>query len=169
MKTRKSWMLGILLSALCSVSCDDDSDFDITDYANYRAVFTVSRTADKVDLLADSVFLANTYVEHRGLKYPVIQFGDKDYWYHTDTIQTRYNLPVKWALRLHKTKNGERLLTFGEFGPVEHYKNETFTINWADGTTNTVSFNLYLKGDDLVKNSTLDGMKGDFFKFDIKK
>ena len=90
--------------------------------------------------------------------------------YHDNVIQSRYNMPMPWALRLFETKDGQLVLGFGEFGPEEDYRNETFTIYWADGTKNTVNFNLYVKEDHkMEKGSMLDGQKGDFFTFDIKK
>ena len=168
MKT-KLFLLGMLLTSLFLVSCSDDDDFEIHDYATYNATFTVTRTADNADLLADSVFLSKTYVEHRDKKYAVIKLGDAGYAYPNDVIQSRYLLPKPWALRLFKTEDGQYVLRFGEFGPVENYKDETFTIHWADGTSNIVSFNLYLKGDDVRKNSKLDGKETDFLNFDIKK
>ena len=167
MKNKLLWLLGMFIASLSFVACSDDDV--IIDYANYNAMFTVTRLADNSDLLADSDFLKKTYVEFRGKKYHVIRKGDKDFWFHTDVIHSRYNMPFPWALRLLKTDKGRYVLAFGEFGPVERYKKETFTIHWGDGSSNAISFNLYLKGDDVRKNSTLDGKEGDFFVFDLKK
>ena len=166
MKNTLILLMVMLVVSLSFVACDDDK---IIDYANYNAEFTVSSITDNTDLLANPDFLKKTYVEHRGEKYHVIQLGDQDFLYHSDVIHSRYNMPYPWALRLFKTDKGRYVLKFGEFGPEEKYKNETFTIYWGDGSSNTVSFNLYIKGEDVRKNSVLDGKKGDFFVFDLKK
>ena len=167
MKTKMFIVLGVLVASLVLVACIDDDV--IRDYANYNAKFTVSSSVDNTDLLANPDFLNKTYVEHRGTTYPVIQFGDKDFGYHTDEIKSRYNMPYPCALRLFRTDKGRYVLAFGEFGPEEQYKNETFIIHWGDGSSNTISFNLYLKGHNVRKHSKLDGKKSDFFVFNLKK
>lgn len=166
MKTRLL-LLSILIVSLSFVACINDDV--IIDYMNYNAQFTVTSLADHTDLLADSEFIKNTYVEYRGEKYHVIQFGDKDFMYPSEVVHSRYNMPLPWALRLLKTDKGRCVLAFGEFGPEERYKNETFKIHWGDGSCNTISFNLYLKGDNVRKNSKLDGKSGDFFVFNLTK
>ena len=170
MKTKLFIVLGMLVASLSFVSCSDEEDDSVIyDYVNYNAIFTVSSNVDNTDLLANPDFLKNTYVEHRNTKYPVIRLGDKDFVYDTDEIKSRYNMPYPWALRLFKTDKGRYVLKFGEFGPEEQYKNETFTIHWGDGSNNTISFNLYLKGHDVIMDSKLDGKEGGFFVFDLKK
>lgn len=170
MRNKLFLLVGMLIASICFVSCSDNENNVIYDYQTYNATFTVTKAADNTDLLADSVFLSKTYVIYKDQKYPVIKFGDKDFLYQDNVIQSRYNMPNPLALRLFETKDRQLVLGFGEFGPVEDYRNETFTIYWADGTKNTVNFNLYVNKDHTVeKESMLDGQKGDFFTFDIKK
>lgn len=170
MRNKLFLLAGMLIASFCFVSCSDDEEDIIYDYPTFNATFTVTKAADNTDLLADSVFLSKTYVEYKDKKYPVIEFGDKDFLYQDNVIQSRYNMPMPWALRLFETKDGQHVLGFGEFGPEENYRNETFTIFWADGTKNTVNFDLYVNKDHTMESgSMLDGQKGDFFTFDIKK
>ncbi len=64
--------------------------------------------------------------------------------YETGKPQTRYNMPRELGLRLCRYTDGVQFLEFGEFSPQSHYTNETFTIEWGDGTKDVISFDLYI-------------------------
>jgi hypothetical protein len=64
-----------------------------------------------------------------------------------DTL-TRALKPVWYGLRVEPygdVLDHTRVLKFGEFSPVDDYHDETFTINWGDGTSDEVKFDLYIK------------------------
>jgi hypothetical protein len=54
-------------------------------------------------------------------------------------------LPTMNGLQLRTGWNGSAVMVFGEFSCDEgkEYRGETFTINWADGTSDEVKFDLY--------------------------
>lgn len=72
-------------------------------------------------------------------------FGDKEFVRDADIEQpqTRFNMP-HWSGLYTYERKGEYFLAFGEFSPVKHYKNATFTIDWGDGTTDVIGFDYYI-------------------------
>ena len=61
-------------------------------------------------------------------------------------VELRYNMPYPLAIRkVYNEYLNKNLLTFGEFTPADNFKNETFTIDWGDGTKDVVTFDLYIE------------------------
>lgn len=58
---------------------------------------------------------------------------------------TRASKPVWHGLRIEKFDYGDDrpTLKFGEFDTSVGQRGETFTVNWGDGTSNDVAFDLY--------------------------
>ncbi len=77
------------------------------------------------------------------------------------TAQTRY-IPSTWfGLRIgkywHDDDNGDTALLFGEFSAdtTDGYHEETVTIDWGDGTSDEIKFDLYVTYRKKGKESTV--------------
>lgn len=107
------------------------------DYRNESIVFAV-RNAEGEDLL--DPFLENNICRQE----IVVKYAGKSYsagWWGQSYLPVR-----KLALRLDtdpKTECGT--LSFGEFSPLGGYRDETFSIDWGNGRTDEVSFDLYVE------------------------
>ena len=61
-------------------------------------------------------------------------------------IKLRVDVLKPLAIRESYSQNLKKhLLTFGEFEPSGKSKNKTFTIDWGDGTSDVVKFDLYVE------------------------
>ena len=50
-----------------------------------------------------------------------------------------------WPCAIIKTTTPHKYrLAFGEFTPEDDFKNESFTLDWGDGTTDEISFDCYI-------------------------
>lgn len=110
------------------------------DYRNEAIVFTVE-DADGADLLdpyrEDNV--CNTGIE--------IKYGGESY--RADWWGPSYLPPRKLALRMDTdSETGRGILSFGDFSPLRNYRGETFSIDWKNGRTDEVSFDLYVEPGD---------------------
>ncbi len=107
----------------------------IWDFVNYNVAIQVTDALGN-DLLNSAVpgnlISRDIVVEYRGKPY-------------TKGVETKANMP-KWnGLRPYYVEQQDKyVLLFGEFGPNRNYKGETFTIDWGDGTKDTVKFDLYI-------------------------
>ncbi len=67
-------------------------------------------------------------------------------------LRTRDSGPARWqGLRIepYSSSNNSPVLKFGEFKTTSgssSYRGEVFTINWGDGTSDEVQFDLYVRG-----------------------
>ena len=64
-------------------------------------------------------------------------YKGESYW--TKEIQTRF-YPAKFYGLYWGQKAGKHVLTFGEFQGEDTFENESFTIRWADGKEDLISF-----------------------------
>lgn len=141
MKRSFSFVLMLLLVFFAGCKEDNDGPGDmIWDFVNYSIYFSV-RDANGINLL-DPTAVGNILgngitIEYKGKVFPL-----KD-----SEIDTRFNMPRSLALRkseLLKENKSVPVLSFGEFSPEYNYQNESFTINWGDGTKDVVQFDLYI-------------------------
>ncbi len=120
--------------------CSNNNDDIIWDFANFNVAFRVVNQAGE-DLL-------NEEEEGNMLEDIKVVYKDKEYKWERPL---KYNMPKALALRTMYSSDKDIIyLCFGEFSPQSNYKNETFTIDWGDGTTDEIKFNLYItwKGND---------------------
>lgn len=133
--------LCLLLLAGCSNEYinNDEDDFVIWDFVNYSIPISVINEAGN-DLL-DSTVVGNILKNDIILTYKTKEFKIEK----RPATETRFNMPEPLGLRLrHTTYQPVYYLTFGEFSPAKNYKAETFTINWGDGTTDVIKFDIYI-------------------------
>lgn len=107
------------------------------DFYNQSIVFTVEN-ADGADLLdpyrEDNICRSGIVVKYAGESYSAGWWGPS------------YLPPRKLALRLGTDPDiGRGVLSFGEFSPLGNYRGATFSIDWKNGRTDEVSFDLYVE------------------------
>lgn len=76
------------------------------------------------------------WIEYKGETYPLINpiYGKRNP--QPGPVALRYK-NVGYGTQIHK-------LVFGEFSPNSGYKAESFVIHWADGTSDTITFDCYI-------------------------
>lgn len=152
--------LTIGLTAICSLfaGCDKEDGDLIWDFACFSARFYVFDSTSLTDLLdPDSernILDQPIAVVYKDDRYEIERVQDSEFFL---PVGTRALLPRPLALRLfrsytYKIVGGKRVkfdgpycLAFGEFTPVSDWHGEEFTIEWGDGSSNTVNFDLYIK------------------------
>jgi hypothetical protein len=133
----------LCIAAICALAftgCHhDDDDTKIWDFVNYSFNFLV--TDNNGNNLLDPDFAGNILDNHitvtyKGKVYERLPMGGT----------TRENAPRELALRTERWDylQSQPLLTFGEFSPTENYKDEHFKVDWGDGTTDNVAFDIYI-------------------------
>jgi len=109
----------------------------IWDFTCYNINFIV--TDSKGNDLLDPDYTGNILKNNITITYNDKTFKSND-------IELRYLPAEPLAIRkIYSEFLKKNLLAFGEFTPVENFKNETFTINWGDGTIDVVKFDLYIE------------------------
>lgn len=137
----------LLASAL--VSCDNTDEIDdpldriIWDFTCWNISLDVTNQ-DGVDLLDKNNpenLLEGTTVTYSGKTFVIEESTE-------NKLQTKALMPAPLALQVMKSeRTGKYHLLFGEFTPVDGHEKETFNINWGDGTTTKIEFDLYITGD----------------------
>lgn len=143
----KHFLLVVAAAAMMMTGCNAEVGEDTTwDFVNASVAFTLLDN-DDTDLLNPDT--ENKY----DLSKVVVTYADKEYRYAQKTVDeapTRTNMPRTLALRLEQVTYqqsdiyGRFLLTFGEFSPESDYHDQTFTIDWGNGTTDRVTFSYYV-------------------------
>lgn len=121
----------------------------IWDFINPAVCFFVHDAVTGEDLLDPdserSILVRDIAVTYKGKRYEVVKATDEPYF----TAETRYNLPRPFALRLEALDPLGNIegwhLSFGDFDPTQNYRDEVFTIDWGDGTTQRVRLDLYIE------------------------
>lgn len=129
----------ILLTGIFCSGCGDCGSGVIRDFATYDVRFFVTNAAGEN--------LMDPEVEGNWLDRDIyIEYGNEIYRMNMDDSDTRANMPRWLGLRTGSDYWGEEpiMLRFGEFGPTAHYQGTTFTIHWGDGTSDEVTFDLYI-------------------------
>jgi hypothetical protein len=111
---------------------DDCSDM-IWDFVNYNVDFQVTDEAGN-DLLnpetENNITGNDISVEYKGEVFKI-------------KTETKANMPLPLGLRMNYYGTVPvYLLSFGEFAPDVGYKNETFIVDWGDGTRDQIKFDL---------------------------
>lgn len=140
--TLREWgKLALFVLVLGLVSCDNfdgSEDGLIYDFANFTVSIEVEN-AQGVDLLNPE--------QEGNITDNTIKALWKDKTYVRDAnwpkAETRENMPHWWGLYTSESE-GRYNLNFGEFSPTDSYRNATFTIDWGDGTTDTIGFDCYI-------------------------
>lgn len=123
---KKIYLLLALLSFLFA-SCSREEKYAIWDFVNYSVAFSLdSQTNIDIDKIS---------IDYKGKNFRAkIDAGG-----HTRATWAR---PL--ALRYTDFVNNKAHFTFGEFRPDNNYKNESFTINWQDGSKDVITFSVYI-------------------------
>lgn len=121
---------------------EEKDDFVLTDSNNYNIRVLVTD--------ASGNNLLDPKTPHNLLKeeIKVIYRGKEFKRMNANQPETRFNMPAPLALRtrlytLSGDSDKQFMLVFGEFSP-SGYHDESFTIHWADGTEDTIKFDLYI-------------------------
>lgn len=150
--------IGMLAACCLFAGCDKEEEADddiIWDFATFSVGFYVQDAATGADLLdpaCESNILGQPIaVTYDGKRYEPDPSQATDFFMHKSFL-TRFLMPAPLALRLHrlytlKEENGKTTknylgyrLDFGEFTPCDDWHDQEFTIEWGDGTSNTVRF-----------------------------
>ena len=133
---KKSILKSMLLMVTSSITFISCNPFIIQDWAPIDIYIKVSN-AEGQNLLDSTT--ANSFVGKE------ISAEWMDETYVADTISlwekqhmTRMYLPKMHGL-MYKTKNGEKVLYFGELAGDGDYDDEPLTIHWPDGSTDVIT------------------------------
>ncbi|MCM1151316.1 MAG: hypothetical protein NC209_06770 [Alistipes sp.] len=147
------------LTAACFlwVGCDEEpEDIWVWDFATFSVGFFVCDAETDADLLdpasEHNILGQPIAVVYAGTRYEVVP--DES----SVAAATRFLMPKPLALRLVRsytyheeddgglTKTyGPYCLDFGEWTPEDGWHGQEFTIEWGDGSSNTVRFDLYIE------------------------
>ena len=143
----KVFLLGVPLALGVLAGCSEEVEYEmpIYDFVNPSVCFFVSDAATGVNLLdpdePDAI-----------LGRPIaVTYGGKRYEVAADAVAapaTRATMPRPLALRLEGANEYDRIkgyhLAFGEFDPTDGLKGQSFVVDWGDGTSTKVEFDLYV-------------------------
>ncbi len=137
-------MLVSVLFAACETKEGGDS------YGGWSVSFAVENAAG--DNLLDSGFEGNIlgqeiFAEYEGEIFPL-----------HEAVETRALPPAEWyGLRYGAWGGNPVRMQFGEFSASKNYRDERFTIDWGDGTTTEVKFDLFVRGGRVRRTLWIDG------------
>ena len=127
----KVFLLGVPLALGVLAGCSEEVEYEmpIYDFVNPSVCFFVSDAATGVNLLdpdePDAILGRPIAVTYGGKRYEVAA-----------------------ALRLEGANEYDRIkgyhLAFGEFDPTDGLKGQSFVVDWGDGTSTKVEFDLYV-------------------------
>ncbi len=137
--TLKYVILCLLGLMLCSFSCSESEDFVIRDFSPIEMKMYVMNE-EGYNLLDE-----NTENNLLGNAIKAINNGAA-YYLDTSTVEEEKE-PVSralhatfYGLKLMKDRDGQPYVCFGEFDGARNFDNEIITLDWGDGTYNTVTF-----------------------------
>lgn len=119
----KVFLLGVPLALGVLAGCSEEVEYEmpIYDFVNPSVCFFVSDAATGVNLLdpdePDAILGRPIAVTYGGKRYEVANEYDRIKGYH---------------------------LAFGEFDPTDGLKGQSFVVDWGDGTSTKVEFDLYV-------------------------
>ena len=143
METKKLFSIFISIAILLMISaCSGDDNTAKEQPLSHPLPFNllfIVQDADGNDLL-DAKMPGNILSQpikaiYNGKELPLDSMKDK--WVPTNPIQINFS-----GLTLHEGGDSY-YLEFGLFDSQKDYKNETFIIDWGDGSTTTVTFSRY--------------------------
>lgn len=135
----------LALGALSGCSEEVEYEMPIYDFVNPSVCFFVSDAATGVNLLdpdeAGTILGRPIAVTYDGKRYEVTTDA-------RPVPMTRATMPRPLALRLEGANEYDRIkgyhLAFGEFNPTDDLKGQSFVVDWGDGTSTKVEFDLYV-------------------------
>lgn len=135
----------LALGALSGCSEEVEYEMPIYDFVNPSVCFFVSDAATGVNLLdpdeAGTILGQPIAVTYDGKRYEVTTDA-------RPVPMTRATMPRPLALRLEGANEYDRIkgyhLAFGEFDPTDDLKGQSFVVDWGDGTSTKVEFDLYV-------------------------
>lgn len=149
--TRCGKRLAVFAAAVLSLAgCSDDRKSEhpaIWDFVNPSVRFVVTDAETGENLLdpASENFIGEeaVAVSYKGERYGIVT--------EPYAPVSRFNMPRPLALRLERDPYYSSLeelqgwhLSFGEFSPTDNYRDQRFTVEWEDGSTTEVEFDLYI-------------------------
>ncbi len=147
----KLWLLAMV--AMAGVACEDNDEDGviIMDFFNYPVYFTVVDAGTGADLLdpatEENILDQKIKVIYNGAEYPRWTKEGLDAWTWEDIASTRYYPPMPFALRWgYQNYLESYVVAFGEFAPDGGYHQESFIIEWGDGTQNEIVLDCYKSG-----------------------
>lgn len=185
----KRLLLSLTIVSACFTGCDKEEETDpmIWDFACSSVEFCVSDAATDADLLdpdsEQNILDRPIAVVFQGVRYGVEKTQGFE---PAPTAGTRFLMPLPLALRLHRSYSyqdidgewvrvsGAYCLAFGEFTPADDWHDAEFTIEWGDGSSNTVNFDYYItwRGEDdpqVFSPLRLDGAPHDGWRIEFRK
>lgn len=137
----------------CSDNSNNDENCDgwIWDFFNYEILISATDSETGSNLFDPQT--ENNLLGEDGvwITYKNKTFNIVDWNYPENGTRATYVRPL--ALRYYPANENSSvhkklLLGFGEFSPTSDYRNETFTIHWADGTSDEVKLDCYITWDE---------------------
>lgn len=166
--------------AIVTTACDNEEErgLMVWDFVNYAVEFAVEFAKTGEDLLdpatEGNILEQEIKVIYNGTEYPRWTKAGLGAWFIEDITSTRYNMPMPFALRWGWSNSAySYLVAFGEFDPTQDFHQESFIIDWGDGTQNEIVLDCYItwKGNDPTVHTTLwvDGTQSKSWPIVIKK
>ncbi len=167
--------------AVAGVACEDKEEEGlppIRDFITYPVEFAVEDAETGEDLLdpatEGNILEQEIKVIYNGTEYPRWTKAGLGAWFIEDITSTRYNMPMPFALRWGWSISAySYLVAFGEFDPTQDFHQESFIIDWGDGTQNEIILDCYItwKGYDPTVHTALwvDGNRSKSWLIVIKK
>ena len=155
-------LLAIVLFSGCSSSSDDDR---IYDFVNPSVVFYVTDAETGEDLLdpaSDKSILDQPIaVIYNEKRFEVVDGKEQ----HFSRATYARPFALRHELRCYGDASKGWQLAFGEFSPSTGYRDQSFALDWGDGTKTEVTLSIYInwsKGEPHIKSPIrVDGQKRD--------
>ncbi len=130
-------------------TCDshDNCDDMIWDFVNYEFLIYANDSETGKNLFdpqtQNNLLDKGVWVTYKDETYNIVPYTCPQ---NERSTKATYCPPL--ALRSYPAESlydaPKLCLGFGNFAPERNYRNETFTIHWADGTTDVVKFDCYI-------------------------
>ena len=131
-------ILSLFAVMLCSFSCEGPEEMASLDFSPVELKLYVMNDEgyNLFDAKTENNLLSNDIKAiNNGAAYPL----------NTDYVEEEHEVsPVSaatfYGLKLKRDKTGETYVSIGEFEGGKSFDNEIVTIDWGDGTYNTIKF-----------------------------
>lgn len=164
----------LLLAAVAVVgaACDNEEkpmrwESDFSCYSVEFAVEDAETGEDLLDPATEGNILGQEIkVIYQGKEYIRSKTNSLN-WSVEPSTTSRVNCPRPFALRWGRSNSSySYLVAFGEFDPTQDFHQESFIIDWGDGTQNEIVLDCNTSGSALW----VDGVaRGDHWRIEIKK
>ena len=143
-------LLLLAMVAMAGAACDEEEGkLMIWDFTHYTVEFVVEDAETGADLLdpatEGNILEQEIKVIYNGTEYPRWTKMSLEAWDFEDIASTRYDMPRPFALRWGWSNGAySYLVAFGDFDPTQDFHQESFMIDWGDGTQNEIVLNCYV-------------------------